>query len=143
MSYSSVLQIGSNGDLGATKSSVAFAPVVLATGVASVVSNTISLEQGVWMLGKTITLTTNADGTTEIDSLILTMINELGNTQTQTIIWNGATAGAYPSGTLPFIRSDISLCPSLNSNEFTAQLTWNGAGSPPSAQVLIQTTKIV
>jgi len=143
MSYSSVLQISSNGDLGATKSSVAFAPVGLPSGIATTVSNTIYLEQGVWALGKTISFATNGDGTTEIDTLVLTMINELGNIQVQTLIWNGATAGAYASGTLPILRTDISLCPSLTSNEFTAQLTWTGSGSPPSATVLLQATKIV
>jgi hypothetical protein len=143
MSYSSVLQVGSNGDLGANKTATAFAPVVLASGVPSVVSNTISLEQGVWSLGKTLTFTTNGDGTTEIDSLVLTMTNEVGFIQTQTLIANGATAGVYASNAFNFVRSDIALCPNLNSNEFTASLTWVGAGSAPSASVQLQATKLV
>jgi len=143
MSYSSVLQIASNGDLGAGKGSGAFVPVVLATGVSAVASNRLYLEQGVWSLDKTITLTTNGDGTTEIDSLVLTMLNELGNVSINTIIWNGATAGAYPSASLPFQTTDIALCPSTASNEFIAEITWSGAGSPPSVSVLLNATKIV
>lgn len=143
MSYSSVLQIASNGDLGAGKSSTAFAPVVLASGVPAFASNRIYLEQGVWALDKVIQFTTNGDGTTEIDSLVLTMINELGNVSTNTLIWNGATAGAYASGSLPFQTTDIALCPSTASNEFIAQITWTGAGSAPSVSVVLKATKII
>jgi hypothetical protein len=143
MSYSSVLQIASKGDLGAGATSGAFAPVALVNGVSTIASNKIYLEEGAWLLSKTISFTTNADGTTEVGVLELTMYNEDGAVQPQTIIWNGTTAGAYASGTYPFIKTDISLCPSNASNEFQAQVTWFGVGSPPSVSVVLRATKII
>lgn len=143
MSYSSVLQIGSQGDLGATKASVVFAPVALVSGVATPISNTLYLEQGIWSLQKTITFTTNADNTTEIGSLIVVTTNEIGNINTQTLIANGVTAGAYPSETLTFNITDISRCPNYTLNEFVASITWTGAGSAPTCSCLLTAVKLV
>jgi len=143
MSYSSVLQVTSNGDLGAFVTSGAFADTPLVSGAITPVSNTIALELGVWALNVRLQFTTNADDTTEIQSLISQSINEAGLQNTNTLIWNGETAGAYVGFTKIYNYWSVIVASATGNNEFTQNVTWTGVGSAPSANVILNAYKLI
>jgi hypothetical protein len=143
MSFASVKSVTSNGDLGTSAITTAFADTPLVSGVASVVSNTISLEYGVWALNARLLFTTNADDTTTITSLLLTTYNEIGQINQETLIWNGVDAGAYIGGTQIYQYTNVVTAYSDALNEFVASVTWTGAGSAPSANVILSAIKLV
>jgi hypothetical protein len=143
MSYASVLQQSSNGSLGAFKTTGAFAPVALVSGVPSVVSNRLALELGLWMLQVRVSFATNADDTTEITDVLVTLLNEVGNLSQNTIIWNGSTAGAYLSQTQIYNYMAFADAEAVGLNEFLAEITWTGAGSAPSASIILNAYKVV
>jgi len=146
MSYSSVLQTISSGGLGANITSGTFADTPLVSATSTTVSNIIALEFGVWAVNVRLQFTTNGDGTTEIQSLISQSINEAGNQNTNTLIWNGATGGVYQEyAPLTKIYNYYILleCNSNTLNEFYQTVTWTGAGSAPSANVILNAVKLI
>jgi len=143
MSFASSKQVSSNGNLGAFVTTGAFAPTALVSGVASTVSNTIALELGIWSLQTRVQLTTDGDDTTEIESVVVTSLNEVGNVNNNTIIWNGSTAGAYNGATRVYNFSNVIEASSDTLNEFYSQVTWIGAGSALVANVILTAYKIV
>jgi hypothetical protein len=143
MSFSSVKEVISNGSLGAFATSGAFVSIPLVSGVASTASNVIALELGVWALNSRVEFITNADDTTEIESVVVTSLNEVGNVNNNTIIWNGSTAGAYNGATRVYNYTNIITATSNTLNEYSSQITWIGAGSAPSANIILNATKLV
>lgn len=146
MSYSSVLQTISSGGLGAFVTSGAFADTPLVSNTSELVSNTIALEFGVWALNVRLQFTTNANGTTKIQSLISQSVNESGNQNTNTLIWNGASGGVYEEyAPLTQIYNYYILleCNSTTNNEFYQTVIWTGSGSAPSANVTLNAYKLI
>jgi len=146
MSFSSTKQVVSNGNLGALVTSGAFADTPLVSATSTTVSNVIALEFGVWILNVRLQFTTNADDTTVIQSLISQSINETGSQNTNTLIWSGAVGGVYQvyQGETKIYNYYIIIeCNSTTLNEFYQTITWTGAGSAPSANVILNAYKLI
>ena len=143
MSYASVLQQTSNGSLGAFKTTGAFAPVTLVNGVSTTASNRIALELGFWLVQVRVSFKTDADDTTEITDVLVTLLNEVGNINQNTIIWNGSTAGAYLEQTQIYNYMSYADATAEGLNEFLAQITWTGAGTAPTASIILNAWKLI
>ena len=143
MSAKSNREIASIGGTGDVITRPAPPAVTLATGVPSIISQRLYVQQGVYLIQVNVTFTA-PDATTTIGKLVLTNTNEIGSIQNFTLIAN-STAGstAYPAGSLNFVATGTLVATTTGTNELISSLTWTGAGTAPTASAVINAIKVV
>jgi hypothetical protein len=145
MSYASILEIGTYGQLGEQRTSLAFAPVALDNNFYTIVSNNVNLNYGAWLLTTNITLTPNGDNTSVISRLQMTNNQVVFNTAkyTQNLIFNDSGSVAYTAPSTIFTTQAIIIISNADRGAYNAQLYWLGGGTPPTATATITATKLI
>jgi len=145
MSYASVVEIGTYGELGNQRTSLAFAPVNLDNNFYTVVSNNVNLDYGAWLLTTSITLTPSGDNTSVISRLQMTNNQVVFNTAkyTQNLIFNDSGSIAYTAPSTIFTTQAIIIISNADRGAYNTQLYWLGGGTPPTASAVITATKLV
>lgn len=145
MSYASVVEIGTYGQLGEQRVSQAFPPVALDNNFYTVVSNNVNLNYGAWLLTTNITITPNGDNTSVISRLQMTNNQVVFNTTkyTQNLIFNDSGSVAYTAPATIFTTQAIIIISNADRGAYNAQLYWLGGGTPPTATATITATKLI
>jgi hypothetical protein len=115
-------------------------PVILVSGTASLVTNRIYLDEGVWSVNIRYSITTGVD--TVISTVVATRLNEAGQISSSTLIQNGSTAGVF--NTLTLVKDTIQtvVVPSTNENEYISTVTWSGSGTAPTCSASFFAVKL-
>jgi len=146
MSYASILEIVTYGELGNQRTSSAFAPVALDNNFYTTISNNVNLDYGAWLLTTSITITPNADNTSIITRLQMNNRQVVFNSAkyTQSLIWNDAGSVAYTGGTsVIFTTQSIIIISNPDRGAYNTDLFWLGGGTPPTASAVITATKLI
>lgn len=145
MSYASVVEIGTYGELGNQRTSLAFTPVALVNNVYTVVSNNVNLDYGAWLLTTNITIIPNGDNTSVITRLQMVNNQVVFNTTkyTQSLIFNDSGSVGYTGANVIFTTQAIIIISNADRGAYNTQLYWLGGGTPPTASAVITATKLV
>jgi hypothetical protein len=145
MSYASILEIGTYGELGNQRTSSAFAPVALDNNFYTIVSNNVNLDYGAWLLTTNITITPDLDNTSVISRLQMNNRQVVFNTSyyTQNLIFNDSGSVAYTAPSTIFTTQAIIIVRNADRGAYNAQLYWLGGGTPPTASAVITATKLI
>jgi hypothetical protein len=145
MSYASVVEIGTYGELGNQRISSPFAPVALDNNFYIPISNNVNLDYGAWLLTTNITITPSVDNTSVISRLQMTNNQVVFNTTkyTQNLIFNDSGSVAYTAPQTIFTTQAIIIVSNADRGAYNTNIYWLGGGTPPTASAVITATKLI